>query len=184
MSEAEPEGSSTVEKTPPVFVESVGFVLSQLGFAVSYRFKQTLAAFDLDPRQFALLHHIRLAQGQPQQALGESLRIPPSSMVSLVDHLEARHLIERQPDPSDRRIKAIYLTAAGNTFLDKTTEIVASYEKDLCAGLAPGERDLLLGLLRTVASNLGLTPGLHPGLGADHTSSPWPEGESPSLCGP
>ena len=43
--------------------------------------------------------------------------MPPSRMVALVDELEQRGLVERRPHPSDRRVRALYLTAEGREML-------------------------------------------------------------------
>ncbi|HTD80126.1 MAG TPA: MarR family transcriptional regulator, partial [Chloroflexota bacterium] len=45
--------------------------------------------------------------------LAERLRSDPSNVTGLIDRLEARGLVERRPDPKDRRIKGLALTSAG-----------------------------------------------------------------------
>ena len=45
--------------------------------------------------------------------LAERLKSDPSNVTGLIDRLEARGLVERRPDPNDRRIKGLALTAAG-----------------------------------------------------------------------
>src|SRR4030088_3128371 len=72
----------------------VGFLISQLGYLISGRLKDLLAPPGLEPRQFLFLLHVAQSQGTSQQALGQALRIPPSRMVSIVDSLERRGLVE------------------------------------------------------------------------------------------
>jgi DNA-binding MarR family transcriptional regulator len=47
------------------------------------------------------------------RALAQCLQVDPSAITGLVDRLEAKSLVERQPDPDDRRVKALVLTARG-----------------------------------------------------------------------
>src|SRR5665213_1981924 len=96
---------------------SVGFTLSSLGYAVARGFTQTLAPLDIEPRDFALLRALAASEGDSQQAIGERLGIPASRMVGFIDAHEARGLIERRPDPGDRRIHALHLTDAGRELL-------------------------------------------------------------------
>ncbi|MGN6371633.1 MAG: MarR family winged helix-turn-helix transcriptional regulator [Solirubrobacteraceae bacterium] len=140
---------------------SVGFNLSSLGYAVSRRFRETLAPLRLEPREFALLRAVAAAEGQSQQALGERLQIPASRMVAFVDALQERGLLERRPNPHDRRAHALHLTDGGRELLAKALSVANALEDELCADLEGRERDNLLDLLGRVASRLGLRPGTH-----------------------
>jgi DNA-binding MarR family transcriptional regulator len=152
--------------TPEAIVpfQSVGFTVSSIGYAVARRFKEILAPFDLEPREFALLRAVAAAEGQSQQALSARLQIPPSRMVAFVDALEERGLLERRLNPNDRRTRALHLTEAGHDLLAQAFALAMGHERDLCAGLAPGERAQLLELLQRVASALGLPAGAHSAL--------------------
>src|ERR671933_366760 len=127
---------------------SVSFLLSQLGYATSKRFRETLAPLGLEPRQFAMLRFIAMQEGRSQQAIGDSLQIPPSRMVALVDDLEGRGLLERRQEPADRRARALYLTAKGKRVLAKAWELAVEMEARACEGLSDQERKRLLDLLR------------------------------------
>ena len=153
--------------------QAVGFLLSQLGFETARRFGLLMAEVDLEPRQFALMRGIDAYAGQSQNTIAGWLRIPPSSMVAVVDHLEARGLVERRPHPSDRRSRTLHITAQGRTVLARATELAMGLELTICRGLEAGERQALLDRLVVVADNLGLVQGLHPGAA---------QGQDPSSC--
>ena len=144
--------------------ESVGFLLSQLGTANARRFREVLAPLELEPRQFAVLRYVALAEGQSQQALGESLQIAPSQMVALVDELEQRRLLQRKPHPGDRRVRALHLTANGRKALAAAIRLAGEHEARVCSPLRPGERESLLDMLQRIAAAQGLHPGVHPEL--------------------
>jgi DNA-binding MarR family transcriptional regulator len=165
------DSSSNPLPLPDHRPRAVGFLLSQLGFEVSSRFTKLMAEVDLDPRQFALMRAIQASEGHSQNAVGEWLRIPPSSMVALVDHLEERGLVERRPHPTDRRSRTLHMTSRGRQALERATDLTIEFEKTICRGFDESDRTKLLDLLSAVADNLGLVQGLHPGA-AKHPGSP------------
>jgi DNA-binding MarR family transcriptional regulator len=148
-------------------VPGAAFLLSQVGIQSSRVWSERMAALGLDPRHVVLLRLIAAEEGRSQQALGDQMRLPPSRMVSFVDELEGRGLIERRADPEDRRVRALYLTAGGRKTLDKVMRASAEHEEHMCAGLGAAEREQLIGLLSRIVTHQGLTPGVHPGVGLD-----------------
>jgi DNA-binding MarR family transcriptional regulator len=161
-------------KSPP-FGEAVGFLLSQLGFETARHFGTLMSEVELEPRQYALMRAIDAAEGRSQNEVGDVLRIPPSSMVGVVDLLEERGLVERRPHPTDRRARLLYITAHGKKVLAKGTELAVSLEQAVCHGLSERERRSLLRLLGHVAGNLGLQRGLHPDASTGHGRPHWNE---------
>ena len=143
---------------------SVGFLLSQLGAANARWFHDTLVPVGLEPRQFAILRFVAQDEGRSQQALGEALGIAPSRMVALIDELEERGLVERRANPTDRRARALFVTAGGRRLLTAAMKRALAHEAELCAPLEPGEREALIEMLQRVAAGQGLIPGVHPEL--------------------
>lgn len=140
---------------------AVGFKLSSYGYAVSRRFRETLAPLDLEPREFALLRAVAAQEGQSQQAIGETLQIPASRMVAFVDALEGRHLLQRRTNPQDRRARALHLTEQGRALLERAMGAAIGLERELCADLSGPEREQLLDLLQRVGGRLGLRSSGH-----------------------
>lgn len=136
---------------------SVGFTLSQLGFATSRRFAALVAPLGLEPRHFAVLRELGQADGQPQNVVAERLAIPASTMVALTDHLEAERMIERRAHPTDRRTRLLHLTNHGAQVLAAAAKVGAQWEQQICAGLSAAERRQLLALLNRVAVSIGVT---------------------------
>ncbi|HST24974.1 MAG TPA: MarR family transcriptional regulator [Gaiellaceae bacterium] len=145
----------------------VAFNLSSLGYAVSKGFKDILGPFELHPREFAVLRAVGFQEGQTQQALGDRLQIPRSRMVSIVDELESRGFLERHPNPADRRVRELHLTAAGRKALDQTFAEALAFEQQVTSTLDPDEREQLLGLLDRISAHLGIGPGAHTALRED-----------------
>jgi len=143
---------------------SVGFLISQLGFFSSKRFMDALEPLGIGPRDFSLMRFVDASDGQSQHALAERLGIPPSRMVALVDGLEEMGLVERRPDPDDRRVRGLFLTRKGRTVLEKAGKIAIDYETQLCAGINREERDRLIDLLQRLQVTQTDLGGVHPGM--------------------
>ena len=145
------------------FGHAVGFLVSQLGYAVTRRFRSELERLSLEPRHFALMRGIEAAGNLSQQALGERLQIPASSVVALLDGLEENGLVRRCLDPADRRVHFVELTEEGRVVLAAALEIAIGIESELCRGLDGEARELLIATLQALAGNIGLALGVHPG---------------------
>jgi DNA-binding MarR family transcriptional regulator len=153
---------------------SVGFLLSQVGIYASRQFAERLAEIDLHPPLFRVLNVVDASEGLSQQAIGETIQAPASRMVAIVDELERRGLIERRPHPSDRRIRALFVTAKGRKLLARGRKIAAEHEAELTKGMNKADRERLVALLRQIVEGASIAPGVHPGLsdGKDHRTKP------------
>ncbi|GAA0553092.1 MarR family winged helix-turn-helix transcriptional regulator [Actinomadura livida] len=88
-----------------------------------------------------------------QAALGRHTGIDRSDVVAALNELAAKALIDRSPDPSDRRRNVITLTPAGARHLDELQKVVDRIQDDLLAPLTPAERDQLTALLARVTDH-------------------------------
>jgi DNA-binding MarR family transcriptional regulator len=110
--------------------------------------QETLAPWDINPSQFRALrmlnHHgaIRLSD------LSGRLHIAPRSATEVVDALESRGLVERRPDPSDRRATLVELTAHGTSVLGAIRAARGTEAERLFDRLTPADRDHLARILR------------------------------------
>jgi DNA-binding MarR family transcriptional regulator len=148
---------------PPLGGSSTAFLLAQVGAHAAARFAERLEAVGLTPPHAGVLRVVNTSEGMSQQALGEILRVLPSRLVVLIDELERRGFIERRDHPTDRRSYALYLTPAGREVLQRVGRAAREHEDALCAALTTTERAQLGGLLRRIADEQGLAPGVHPG---------------------
>ena len=104
---------------------------------------------DLSIRERLLIQRLGLEGSMPITALGQRLSISPSSMTGLVDHLEAKGLVERRPHPTDRRAIELVLTRKGRRVFDRE---VGFYRTLVEEALVPlGEKAMALVLQALVA---------------------------------
>ncbi len=119
--------------------------------------RQAFAAHDVEPWEFDVLAALRRAGAPYQLSPGALLRqtmVTSGTMTNRVDRLVARGLVEREPDPRDRRGILVRLTDAGRERVDGAFESLVSRERALLAGLPDEERDRLAGLLKTLMAPL------------------------------
>ncbi len=89
---------------------------------------------DLTPQQFGLL---RLLDGPiSMRAFADDLSCDPSNVTGLVDRAERVGLVRRVPDPNDRRVRMLTLTAKGRRLRDRVTSDLASDLEEVW-GLTP-----------------------------------------------
>lgn len=143
---------------------TLAFLLSQVGIHASRRFAERIAEVDLNPPLFRILNLIDAAEGQSQQAIGAGIQVPPSRMVALVDELEERGLVERRPNPGDRRVRALFLTRKGRSALTRGRTIAKAHEEELTEGMSETDRTRLTKLLQKMVDQQAIGRGVHPGL--------------------
>jgi DNA-binding MarR family transcriptional regulator len=109
---------------------------------LTWRAKASLEAvgedFDLSMPQLEIIHVLCQSGTLPMRQLASLLHCEPSNVTGLVDRLEARNLVERQLDPSDRRVRLLALTDKGQALLADAWERLA--QRAGLTDLSAGER--------------------------------------------
>jgi DNA-binding MarR family transcriptional regulator len=147
----------------PRHPRSTAFLLAQIGAHAAARFAERLAGVGLVPAQAGILRTVAASAGISQQELASALGMLPSRLVPFLDELEERRMIERRDNPEDRRLYALHLTEVGTRVLADIGRVSRAHDDAVCAALNAGEREQLGALLRRIADEQGLTPGVHPG---------------------
>jgi DNA-binding MarR family transcriptional regulator len=115
------------------------------------------AGAGLQPGEFDVISTLRRS-GAPYMLsptrLYESMMISSGGMTNRLDRLERAGLIERRPDPNDRRGKLIALTVAGRRVIDETITRHVANEERLLSVLTTAEQEKLNALLRKLIARL------------------------------
>jgi DNA-binding MarR family transcriptional regulator len=114
------------------------------------RWREVLAPWDLTPSQVRALRVLVEQDGTRVSDLAEALHIAPRSATEVADSLESRGLVERTPDPRDRRAVLLRPTRAGRTLRAEVEAARAAGARELFARLAPDDRAELARLLRAL----------------------------------
>ncbi len=129
--------------------------VSRLGHHLDGARRQAFAEHGIESWEFDVLAALRRAGApyelSPGRLLKETL-VTSGTMTNRVDRLTARGLVERLPDPHDRRGVLVRLTEAGRRTVDGALAGLLDRERDLLAGLGPDEQRRLADLLRSLVA--------------------------------
>ncbi|MDH6142594.1 MULTISPECIES: MarR family winged helix-turn-helix transcriptional regulator [Kitasatospora] len=92
-----------------------------------------------------------LAADQPvrMRAIADQVHAEPSNVTAIIDRLEQRGLVERRPDPADRRVKLVAATEAGHA-VAAALRAGRPWGNDPFSPLSPDQREQLLGMLQLI----------------------------------
>jgi DNA-binding MarR family transcriptional regulator len=128
--------------------------LSETFWAVARRLrhlaKETVAPFQITPGQSRALDVLFRTGSLRLSDLSEKLHIAPRSTTEVVDALEERGFVERQPDPSDRRATLAALTADGEQAADALFAARRSEAEKFFGDLSDGDRVELARILSSL----------------------------------
>lgn len=114
---------------------------------------EALAPFGIHARDLGVLLAIDRCEPASQQQVAESLGVDRTTMVAIIDALEAKGVIVRIPDPEDRRRNVVELTPAGQTLLRQAVAASDVAEAELLAPLNRQEGEQLRNLLARILAH-------------------------------
>ena len=130
------------------------FPISDVGRLLRTYADQKARLHGMTRAQWAVLLRLERREGLKQSDLAEDLDIQPITLTRLVDRLCDNGLIERRPDPNDRRAKRLYLTAAARPLLDRISAQVEELAETVLAGVDADASAQLLTQLGLARENL------------------------------
>lgn len=135
----------------PQLSARLGYQLKHAFFALEELHAEHLADGPVNVRELSVLLLLDAREPESQQQAAERLGVDRTTMVGLLDGLEDKGLVARQPDPADRRRNVVALTAAGRKALKKAKAASDEAERALLADLSPTEAKQLRDLLSRLA---------------------------------
>jgi MarR family transcriptional regulator for hemolysin len=115
---------------------------------------QRAAEFGITRAQWAVMARLDRQEGLKQSELAETLDLQPITLTRLLDRLGDGGLIERRPDPHDRRAKRLYLTPAARPLLQRLGGLAEELMSTTLAGIDAATVKLMLANLSTAKENL------------------------------
>lgn len=123
-------------------VELIGDVVARY----HQEYEHAASSHQLTGAQARVLNLLSL-EPMPMRKIALKLRCEPSNVTGIVDRLETRGLVERRPDPADRRVKLAAPTEDGLQTAERLRESL-DFAREPLAGLSTAERAVLRDLLR------------------------------------
>ena len=142
---------------PPA--KGVGLLIHDVARLLRRRIDQRAQAVGLTSAQWRVLSVVARAEFKNEEppnqaALAEQMDLEPITLSRLIDRMEAAKLIERRPDPNDRRAYRLYLQEAARPLVAKFRDVATGCLTDALAGVSDAEIDLLTEVLTRVRNNL------------------------------
>lgn len=128
-------------------------LLHQLARDVTTKLDRRLAPFGVTTQQAALLHNAASGGASPSQLM-EAVGTDTAGMTKLLDRLEAKGLVERRPNPSDRRSVVIEPTESGLALVPRLSPVFGEVANQLFDGFSDDEVATLTSSLRRMGENL------------------------------
>ena len=133
---------------------TLGFLLHDVARLLRRRFEQSARGSGLTRSQWQVLAYLALNEGINQSGLADLLEIEPITLGRIVDKLETLGLIERHPDPSDRRVWLLHLTPAARPKLSQLRKLGEVTRREALAGVSEADTERLLKTLQALKANL------------------------------
>jgi MarR family transcriptional regulator, transcriptional regulator for hemolysin len=115
---------------------------------------QRARQFGISRAQWTVLMRLDRFEGLKQSELAEVLDLQPISLTRLLDRLAENGLIERRPDPNDRRANRLYLTPAARPLLEQLSKLGEAMMEELLETIDEPARERLLRDLDAIKDNL------------------------------
>ena len=133
----------------------ISYVIARLERAVRTGINARVRPYELTTLQYTTLSVLG-SRGQPlsNAQLARRAYMTPQSMIEVIDALERKGLIRRDPHPNHRRVYPATLTAKGRRVLAACDAVVEEMEEEMLTGLTPEERASLVDALKSCVRGL------------------------------
>jgi len=145
------------QNAPERLREQPSWLLNQVS-AVSHRLigESLRTAHSMHRHHYALLAALAESGPTSQAELGRRIGLDRSDVTASVNLMEGHGMLERVPDPADRRRNLVSLTDAGHAHLSEIDGVIGAAQAELLAPLDDRDRAELVSLLTRVARHHGV----------------------------
>ncbi|GAA4590855.1 DNA-binding MarR family transcriptional regulator [Actinoplanes octamycinicus] len=135
--------------------DDLGAMMARLGRRLIAMEQPILARHGVSMWAYAVLNALAGGSVRTQAALAASIGADKTRLIPILDDLQRRALIEREPDPADRRVRLLGLTAQGRAVHLAVQTEIRSAEAALLGDLPPADRDAFLRTLNALSQRAG-----------------------------
>lgn len=129
------------------------YMMHELSRLISTHVDRAMTDQRLTHAQWWALMHIYQHEGATQTELAEIMQMGRPGVGKLLERLEAKHWIERRPDPDDSRVRRVYLRHEVVPIFELMTTEGKQLFQDLLVGISPAEEARLIAGLRKIKAN-------------------------------
>jgi len=150
---------------------TLGREIYEVSRTIRRYFDRRARAMGFTQAQWAALLHLDRNQGISQAGLADILEMQPISLARILDRMESAGLVERHPDPGDRRAVQLFLTPQAAPILKILHKVVDEIRVIASKDLSEAEQGQVVDVLRRVRANFGVTETEIPASGQKAGSS-------------
>ena len=136
-------------------MESIGYLISDRARLLRRAFDDRVRTRGVTGPQARLLLYVAKREGENQGFYADQMDIEPITLTRIIDRMEEAALIERRPDPTDRRARRLHLTDKSSPLVASLRNDIAEMTEDMLAGICPKDRETLGQVLTMIGTNLG-----------------------------
>ena len=126
-----------------------------LARALIAREEPVLQAHDISMWGYVVLTALVEQPVRTQAALAQAISADKSRIIGVLDDLQQRGLIQRQPDTADRRVHLLSLTPAGDRLRRSVEAAIRGREEEVLTTLPPADREAFLRSLKALYERYG-----------------------------
>lgn len=145
-----PELSAVDQVDTRLLQSLLGYNARRATLAIIERFLKRMAEFNLRPVEFSVMSVIQHNPGVTSRQLCKTLNLLPPNLVGLVQSLEGRGLLVRQPHPRDGRAVGLHPTPEGSALMHEAEKAAVENETATLLGLTAAQHKTLLQLLQKI----------------------------------
>ena len=134
-------------------METLPFEIGETAHALRKAFDRRAVGLGVTRAQWKVLFRLTRQPGLRQIELAEMLEIEPITLSRIVDRLEESNLVERRPDPSDRRAWRLHVTVQAQPLIAKLWAVADDLAADAFEGIDPNDIDIARRVLSRVREN-------------------------------
>jgi DNA-binding MarR family transcriptional regulator len=128
----------------------LGFLIHDVSRMRRSAYDQFMKPIGITRTQWWVLAQLSQADGMMQTQLADALGVGKASLGIIIESLEVGGWVERRSDPSDRRVKRIFLTRSAQSMIERATVMEARFNERIFGELLPAEKTDLARMLLTV----------------------------------
>jgi len=133
------------------------FLIHDVARMMRTRIDQWARRHEMTRAQWAILMRLERHPGISQAELAALVEVEPISVARLIDRLEAKDLVERRPDPDDRRLRRLHLRPASKPILKEIKRCKAQLNDLMMADIPLHAREAVAEVLLQIKANLTAT---------------------------
>ncbi len=138
--------------------DNVGTMLAQVARLMRRSFDERARSVGVTRPQWQVLSLLSRHEGINQGGLAEMLEVEPITLGRMIDRLQEAAVVERRPDPADRRAWRLFMTPKGHELIDRIKPLALETLESALDGVDAAQREHLMTVLDRMRGNLSRKP--------------------------